>query len=277
MRLPPAEVVRRLESLLGRRHVPEEYIRFRIALLRSQQGIFDELVAAGGPEVPSIGPDTVLFDRSLLRRLLGEILAAAGGGRRGGDLARLAGVAEGEGEVLEEIVRAAAFGPDRGRLETLAGTLGISTEALLFFGRVLAAPFMTAATRRLRRPEGTGIPSPGRCPSCGSPPGLAKLRREEGRRVLFCPLCGEAWEAGRMECPFCGEAGGLERLSAGPEDPRAIEVCGRCREYLKVVDERKLPEGEAVVPLVEAVETLDLDLLAEREGCRRGLPYGALT
>jgi len=275
MTLPVAEVLRRLEGLLGVRHVPEDYVRFRIALLRSQAAALEALGAAGRGGAAA-GPDAVLFDRGLLRRMLGEILTASGGDPRGGDLARLAAAAEGDAGLLEEVARAAAFGPDEARLEALAGKLGVSAEALLFTGRFLAAPFVTAAARPTAGGDAGARPA-GRCPSCGSLPGLAKLRRQEGRRVLFCSLCGGDWEAGRLECPFCGEKNALERLSVGAEDPRGIEACGRCRGYLKVVDERKLPEGETVIPLVEAVATLYLDLIAEREGCRRGLPYGALS
>jgi hypothetical protein len=39
------------------------------------------------------------------------------------------------------------------------------------------------------------------------------------------------------------------------------------------VDERKLPEGEPVFPVVEEAATLHLDLLAEREGYIRRVPY----
>ena len=46
--------------------------------------------------------------------------------------------------------------------------------------------------------------------------------------------------------------------------------------YLKTVDERKLPEEQAVVPLAETTATLYLDLIAEKEGYLRGVPYAAL-
>jgi formate dehydrogenase maturation protein FdhE len=60
-------------------------------------------------------------------------------------------------------------------------------------------------------------------------------------------------------------------LSEG--DPRWIETCESCRGYIKTVDERKLPAGETIIPVVEESATLHLDLLAEREGYIRRIPY----
>jgi formate dehydrogenase maturation protein FdhE len=61
------------------------------------------------------------------------------------------------------------------------------------------------------------------------------------------------------------------RLADG--DARWIETCEACRGYVKIVDERKLPEGERVLAVVEEAATLHLDLLAEREGYVRRVPY----
>ena len=57
---------------------------------------------------------------------------------------------------------------------------------------------------------------------------------------------------------------------------RWIETCQSCNRYLKTIDERKLPEGEEIIPVVEATATLYLDLIAEQEGCRSGEPYVAI-
>lgn len=110
---------------------------------------------------------------------------------------------------------------------------------------------------------------------CGSLPSFARLRRKDGRRILHCGLCGRNWEFTRLACPCCGSADrdalNLLRLSEG--DPRWIETCERCLGYIKTVDERKLPIGETIIPVVEETATLHLDLLAEREGYARRVPY----
>jgi formate dehydrogenase maturation protein FdhE len=57
------------------------------------------------------------------------------------------------------------------------------------------------------------------------------------------------------------------------ESPRWLETCDACQGYIKTVDERRLVEGEAIYPVVEEAATLHLDLLAEREGYVRRVPY----
>jgi len=85
-------------------------------------------------------------------------------------------------------------------------------------------------------------------------------------------LCGTEWEAVRLSCAVAGRWIGTPSGSFRLDDAdvRWIETCERCKGYVKTVDERKLPEGETVFPVVEEAATLHLDLLAEREGT-----YGA--
>ncbi|MHC4667588.1 MAG: hypothetical protein ACYTFD_04205 [Planctomycetota bacterium] len=247
----------RLQALLGRPHVSDDYVRFRIALLAAQTAVRDALARTASAAPP--------FDRALLTQLIEQLSAEL----PSEDLRRLAAAAAAEPDLLENPARRAAEDPDAAALAALAGRLQISGEALRFFGRALAAPFVAA------RPS-AAPPEPGRCPRCGTPPGLAKLRREDGRRILFCSLCGEGWEFARAACPFCRGPDALGRLLGAKDDPRWIETCDACLGYLKTVDERKLDPDAVVSPLVEATATVHLDLMAEEQGYARGLPYVAL-
>ena len=282
------EIAGRLRALVGREDVSEDYVRFRIELFRAQAAIRDAL--AGSPpatpsdvaqtaDSPALDPTTVPLDRSLLQRLLADLSASLGHqDHPGADLARLVAASAEAPELIKELVRKASFGPDRQYLATAGRRLGIDPEALLFFGRILSAPFVTATVERLEQRVTAGESS-GSCPWCGSPPGLAMLLQEEGkegRRTLGCSLCGERWEFARTECPYCGDRHNLGTLSWDENDPRTIETCDRCGGYLKTVDLRKLSAGEPVVALVETTATLYLDLIAEAEGYVRGLPYAAL-
>ena len=220
------------------------------------------------------------FDRGLLEGLFQNVLAAL---RKRDqptqDVVRLSRAVAESPELLERLVPKASFGPDKECLAALAGRLEIASELLLFIGRVLSAPFVTDAVRRLRQSSLEVPKASGSCPWCGSLPGLAKLKRkagEEGKRILFCSLCGESWDVARLACPFCGNQEALGLLSVEGTGPHAIETCDQCRGYLKTVDERKLPEEQTVVPLVETTGTLYLDLIAETQGYARGLPYAAL-
>jgi len=281
------ETIRRLEALIGREGVAEDYARLRIALLRVQAEVLAELLAAGAAdmqvrggvkaaEAPAvIDPETLPVDLPLARRLLdATIQIVAEHGSAGDRLRRLQAMMAEEPGLLEELIRRAALAGDGGR----AVSPEIPAELLLFVARIVAAPFVTAAAVRIEQSETQPPGSDGYCPLCGSPPGLAELRAGDGGRVLLCSLCGHRFEFGRLVCPFCGvdDQSALGTLTVDAEQARWIETCDRCRHYLKTIDGRRLPEGRQPVPLVEEVARMYLDLLAEREGFHRGAPLAAL-
>ncbi|MBN2475178.1 MAG: formate dehydrogenase accessory protein FdhE [Pirellulales bacterium] len=292
-RFERTEVISRLEALIGQEHISADYVRFRIELLKAQAAVCDRLAGSRGaghrpptedaPSSPALGADDVPWDDLLLKELLDRLAAALRDhDGQSEDLARLAAASAHEPQVLVGLAGTVAFGPDEAALAglaQLAERLDVAPDALLFFGRVLAAPFVTEAAGRYEQRGGKVLKSSGGCPMCGSPPGLARLLREEGqegRRVLCCCLCGWSWAYSRIECPFCRGQGGLDVLCLDDADPEAIEACRQCRGYLKTVDERKLPEGAVVVPLVVTTATLHLDLIAAEKGYVGGPPYGAL-
>lgn len=105
----------------------------------------------------------------------------------------------------------------------------------------------------------------GFCPVCGGVPYLACLK-DNGKRHLFCSLCGFKWPYKRLGCPYCGNT-----------DPRRISflevrdgayrlyVCDACKGYLKAVDERKA--GYKVEdPHRVYISTRFLDALARDQG-----------
>jgi FdhE protein len=279
------EIAARLRALIGQPQVSEAYIRFRLDLLAAQQATREAIVETVA--APSslgdlrtarhpVGAGDVAFPADLLGRLLQAIRAAAAThGRDTEDIQRLAAAAD--SDLLPTLVAAAAFGPDMATVESLARRWEIYVDALLFVGRALAAPCIAeaVATRSGTAQPGLKGAEPHRCPACGSPPSIARLRRADGGRILTCGLCGSDWEAIRLACACCGveEREPLGILRLGDADPRWVETCERCKGYIKTVDERKLAEGELVFPVVEEAATLHLDLLAEREGYIRRVPY----
>lgn len=279
------EIAARLRALIGQPRVSEAYVRFRLDLLTAQQATRRALAAVAAnsrvafktPRLP-LGAGDVAFPADLLRRLLQAIRAAAiAHGRETEDIQRLSAAAAADPGVLSSLAAAAAFGPDLEKLESLARRWQVYVDALLFVGRTLASPCVAEAVRVCEPTAGVrDCPAAAhRCPSCGSSPSVARLRRADGLRLLTCGLCGTEWEAVRLACACCGT---LDRESLGvlrldDADVRWIETCERCRGYIKTVDERKLPEGETVMPVVEETATLHLDLLAEREGYIRRVPY----
>lgn len=280
-------IAERLAGLLPGESVSEEYVRFRIAVFKAQAatlaGLGDSASArfseTSHGQDPALRPERIALDPAAAERLFRSILdACREHGNPGADLARLGSSVAGRPELLEGLLRAAAFGPDEEQLGSLAERLEVDAELLVFVGRLVAAPFVTCAVRRLIEHGAVAAASDGSCPACGSTPGLASLGPDDAGRVLSCSLCGHRWRFGRLVCPFCPGEGSseLSRLAMAGEDARWIEACDRCRRYLKTIDLGRRPEGEGFFPLVEEVAGLYLDLVAEKEGCLRNPPYAAV-
>ncbi|OHB79266.1 MAG: hypothetical protein A2V98_06415 [Planctomycetes bacterium RBG_16_64_12] len=278
----------RLAGLLPENSVAGDYVRFRIALFHAQAatlaGLGDWTAAqpvskASGHRGPALRPEMVDFDPAAAERLFRAIAAACREhGNPEADLARLGSAVASRPELLEGLLRAAAFGPDEEHLASLADRLEVSAELLVFVGRLVAAPFVTRAVSHLAQHGSVPAESDGSCPACGSTPGLASLRPGDGGRVLHCSLCGQRWRFGRLVCPFCvgKDPSNLSRLTIAGEDARWIEACDHCRHYLKVMDLGRRPGEEEFIPLVEEVAGLCLDLVAEKEGYHGNPFYAAV-
>ncbi|HUN55754.1 MAG TPA: formate dehydrogenase accessory protein FdhE [Smithella sp.] len=109
--------------------------------------------------------------------------------------------------------------------------------------------------------------SEGYCPICGKEPKIGEIRdEEEGKRYLFCNQCGFKWYFHRIKCPFCGneEQHSLAYFEVEGEERYRVDVCNKCRRYIKTVE---LPKsGEEPNLDVEDIATLHLDMIAYDEG-----------
>ncbi len=107
----------------------------------------------------------------------------------------------------------------------------------------------------------------GYCPICGKEPKIGEIREsEDGKRYLFCHQCGYKWNFRRIKCPFCGneEQHSLAYFAVEGEERYRVDVCNKCRRYIKIVEVTK-SAGEANLD-VEDIATLHLDMLAYEEG-----------
>lgn len=114
------------------------------------------------------------------------------------------------------------------------------------------------------------------CPVCGGPPQVSVIAEESGEfmagspRSLICSRCATWWPFARAVCPFCGEDDSrrIEGFSAQESAWARVDCCDSCRAYVKTFDLR-VPGAREVVPLVDDVATLVLDLWANEHGYGR--------
>ena len=124
------------------------------------------------------------------------------------------------------------------------------------------------------------------CPVCGSSQAISELRKpkqngskdtaEGAERILHCSFCGSEWRATRLGCTFCRntDAESLRYLYIEDDDAYRIDVCEKCKKYIKTVDSSAI--SHETVPAVEDIATLHLDIIAEEEGYEREawfMPY----
>lgn len=107
------------------------------------------------------------------------------------------------------------------------------------------------------------------CPLCGSLPLMGELRDKEGKRYVSCSFCRHSYRIARLTCAFCGENAPekLQYFVADGQPGYRVEVCDSCGMYLKVADFRDLDRSH--VPVLDDLESLPLDILANEKGYRR--------
>ena len=284
----PADLAEELETELralarldGTEGIAPEYLHFCQAVVHAQasarasiRGAFPAEMEGGGPATGRrLARGDVRFDASVLRRLLRDLEGWAGAATPHDQLRALAGAADADPGLLRDLAAATAFDDDTGTLDGMAHRLGIPASWLRYVGQLLAAPFVQEARRRrgycAERDARDGGPAEAcRCPSCGSPPALAVLEPDAGRRRLACGLCGDTWLAPRLMCAACGtrDQSSLVTLSVRQGDAYWVEACDACGRYLKTVDLRRVAGDPLWVLRAADAASLHLDLLAEDAG-----------
>lgn len=175
---------------------------------------------------------------------------------------------------LKELVRAVLAADSKG-LRHLSTQLDVKTDLLLLVGLNLTQAALELYAKKLQSKVHQKNWLKGSCPICGGYPAIEKLRREDGRRMLHCSLCGTQWHFKRIMCPFCGNQDHsslryffVEGDSPSGRDAFRVDVCDKCKKYIKTLDERKLPETQKPDLYLENLNTLYLDVLAQKDGYR---------
>jgi FdhE protein len=159
-------------------------------------------------------------------------------------------------------------GVNEEKIGQVAAESGLDETIFSFFIRSSIRPSIEAGVEQLRGELDPETWRKGHCPVCGSLPSLSLLKGEEGKRYLLCSFCGYQWRADRLCCPACDnkEQGSLGYFCGEGEEAIRIDLCDRCRRYIKTIDYRALEESD---PCLEDLATLHLDVLASSKGYER--------
>ena len=172
------------------------------------------------------------------------------------------------------------------RLSELAEELSLDRDVMLTLVMASLKPSLEATAAHVAGMlENASWAGPG-CPVCGSSQVISELRKpkqnggedaaEGAERILHCSFCGSEWRTARLGCTFCGNSDteSLRYFYIEGEDGCKIDVCEKCRKYIKTIDSSAI--SHEVVPAVEDIATLHLDIIAEEEGYERevwSMPY----
>lgn len=273
----------RVEEVREKGTLPPAYLDFRLAVLERCRRLLPEGETITAPETGSqqeretrAREGKVFLDAGEVAGRAGTLLGVL---RDVADLMKEAGLegAEGligrvsgpEAEAEAATLSRAVLERDREILAKKAEEVGMRPGLLRFAVSSSLFPLLAPARQALADSVVQRLWMRGHCPVCGSEPDMARLDKgSEGARMLHCAACGMEWRFSRVTCPFCAnnEPATMRLFFADTEAPRRLEACGKCKRYVKEVDERKLVEGTTVNLAAEEMATLDLDLAAEAEG-----------
>ena len=162
---------------------------------------------------------------------------------------------------------------DPQEIKSFANQFNLNPDLLLFLGLNLVQTFFGFFAETFQDKIDRESWLMGNCPVCGSFPAMEKLRREDGKRILWCGLCSTQWPYKRIMCPFCGNEDHdslryffTEGDSSSEKTPFRVDVCDKCKKYIKTIDERNMPENETPDFSKENINTLYLDILAQKDG-----------
>ncbi|HEV2666649.1 MAG TPA: formate dehydrogenase accessory protein FdhE [Blastocatellia bacterium] len=253
----------------------KEILSFYAEILQWQQGVFNSL-SERSQQRPLSGAFEI--DHPILLEHFGWMLHLVR--ERGSQT-----LAEQAGEIAAE--------PGSWRETLTAYWNGASNPEEIFFARACLQPYLELLARERTPPLDSQINAIAAerratladrlCPFCGrnpqlaflgadvSAPGLVEGGMEGGRRFLMCGDCGAVWPFQRIACPSCLEVDPhkLPYYSAQEIPGMRVECCDTCRRYLKSID---MTKDARLVPLVDELAAIQLDLWAREQGYRKIQP-----
>jgi FdhE protein len=253
-------------------HIFEEQVRIRPQLKISVPEVSKKLVKSRwGKGLPLLGREGFALDLEAAQRLFHTISAI---GQRAtpkmrDEIPRIIDAAE-AGELDLRALLSRHY--DALHLGHEAERCGLDKGILAFLVQASIRPCLEVHMEQLQDSLDPEAWLQGECPLCGSPPQMAQLRDEGGKRYLQCSFCGCQWRWERIACPSCSNKAmeSLHYLYAEEEEAYRVDLCDQCKGYIKTVDSRKL-DYEPYLDL-EDIVTIHLDILAVEKGYQRSAP-----
>lgn len=178
-----------------------------------------------------------------------------------------------EGEIKLEELFERVLEDDQSYMDFIANKAGVHRWLLSFLAEQSVKPSLEAYAEMLKGYVDQEEWWKKRCPICGSPPSIGELGAELGERFLLCSACSFKWRFKRVVCPFCDNDNHEKlRYFTTESDGKAyrVDVCDECKKYIKTIDLREVRTD--IIPLIDDIGTLHLDMIAEKEGYSRGVP-----
>ena len=159
---------------------------------------------------------------------------------------------------------------DRTSFEAAAQTMHLAPELLWTLAQNALKPALRAWCRQLS-PLAAGLAwNKGNCFVCGATALFAELQDNDQVKHLRCGACGADWQFRRLQCvACCNEDHGSQHYHYAEKerDRMRIEVCEKCRSYIKVLSAFTPTPPELLA--VEDLASIHLDYIAQEQGYTR--------
>ncbi len=159
---------------------------------------------------------------------------------------------------------------EKERLASAVERLGLDAGLVWSLAENALKPVLRSWCRQLS-PLVEGFPwNKGTCFVCAAPAILGELQDNAQVKHLRCGACGADWQFRRLQCMYCGnEDHEAQRYlyEEKEKDKMRVEVCDKCRGYLKVISAFSPTPSDMLA--VEDLATIHLDYIAQERGYAR--------
>ena len=120
-------------------------------------------------------------------------------------------------------------------LKKIVDKFNLSEDLFTFFAVYFARPFRQKAASHILSDTSLKNWKNGFCPVCGHWPSFGYFERGKDNKNLWCLHCGTTWIFDKVRCFYCYDSNpaNVNTLSKTDEQDFGIQVCKKCRRYLK--------------------------------------------